>query len=281
VRSINTTEKREAEPAAYTMASDQDDGRAPLPPGGSTSNGWDDDASWQELVETAIAKLEADIDRRIDSKRGPEDEARLRFLHLVAGNRDDAVRPIESEEPEMQEFWSKEIFGLATLMNPDLIADRSNRLIESKRHLDEALSGLGESAPLSIRNLAFVTNVQSYGDYEPFDEYQFRPGQRVLLYAEVDNYRAKETARGYHTALRNSYEIFDSRRQKVADREFNTNEEYCRNPRRDFFTICDFYMPEKLYPGKYELRLTVADLNGEKSGESSITFEVQEAGSGR
>jgi hypothetical protein len=233
-------------------------------------------ATWEELVDSAIEKLERERDRRVASSVREEDEARLRMLYLIADRRDDAVRAIASLEPEMQEFWSKQLFGLATLMSPELIADRSNRMIESKRNLDEALRRLGESSPLFVRNLAFVTDVQSYGSYTPFDEYEFRPGEPVLLYAEVENYRCKETARGYHTALRSSYEIFDSRRQRVAEHESSTTEEYCRNARRDFFTIYEFTMPEKLYPGKYELRLTVADLNGDKAGESSITFHIRD-----
>jgi hypothetical protein len=233
------------------------------------------DTSWEQLVDSAIKKLEERKDRQLESEIREEDEARLRMLYLIADRRDDAVRAIATLEPEMQEYWSKQFFALATLLNSDLIADRSNRLIESKRNLDEALRRLGESSPLFVRNLAFVTAVQSYGAYTPFDDYEFRPGEPVLLYAEVENYRCKETARGYHTALRSSYEIFDSARQKVADHEFSTNEEYCKNARRDFFTVCEFRIPERLNPGKYVLRLTVADLNGDKAGESSITFQIR------
>lgn len=233
-------------------------------------------ATWEQLVDSAIKKLEERRKRRLDSDLDEEDEARLRMLYLIANRRDDAVRVIASLEPEMQEFWSKQFFGLATLLNSDLISDRSNRLIESKRNLDEALRRLGESAPLFVRNLAFITNVDSYGVYTPFDDYEFSTGDPVLLYAEVENYRCKETARGYHTALRSTYEIFDSSRQKVAEHEFSTNEEYCKNPRRDFFTVCEFKIPENLEPGKFVLRLTVADLNGDKAGESSITFHIRE-----
>ena len=198
------------------------------------------------------------------------------MLYLIADRRDDAVRHIASLEPEMQEFWSKQFFGLATLLNSDLISDRSNRLIESKRNLDESLRRLGESAPLDVRNLAFITSVESYGVYTPFDDSEFRPGEEVILYAEVENYRCKETARGYHTSLRSTFEIFDSDHQKVAEHEFATNEEYCKNARRDFFTICQFFIPKNLTPGKYVLRLTVADLNGDKVGESSITFHIRD-----
>ena len=234
------------------------------------------EVSWQELVNSAIEKLEKRRDRRLDSDLREEDEARLRMLYLIADRRDDAVRAIASLEPEMQEFWSKQLFGLSTLLDSELISDRSNRLIESKRNLDEALRRLGESSPLFVRNLVFVTEVQSYGAYTPFDDYEFQPGEPVLLYAEVENYRCKETARGYHTALRSTYEIFDSNRTKVAEHEFSTNEEYCKSARRDFFTICEFRIPEKLRSGKFVLRLTVADLNGDKAGESSITFHIRD-----
>jgi hypothetical protein len=271
---LRTMTASKVESATYTAADDRDDDR-PAAESGGVGNPLSSDATWQQLVDSAIKKLEKAKARRIDSEVREEDEARLRMLYVIANRRDDAVRHIASLEPEMQEFWSNQFNGLATLLNSELISDRSNRLIESKRNLDEALRRLGESSPLFVRNLAFITNVDSYGAYTPFDDYEFGPGAPVLLYAEVENYRCKETARGYHTNLRSSYEIFDSRHQKVADHEFSTNEEYCKNARRDFFTVCEFRMPEKLSPGKYALRLTVADLNGEKAGESSITFHIR------
>lgn len=230
--------------------------------------------AWRAHVDAAIEEYQRQRRERGDTEATTEDEARLRLLYLIADRRDDACRPIASLDPKMQEFWSRELFGLATLMSDDWIADRSNRLVESKRCLSEALMRLGESTALFVRNLAFVTEVQSYGCYTPFPKYEFSPGQKVLLYAEVDNYQSKETARGHHTSLRSGYEIFDHRRQKVAEHQFETNEEYCRNSRRDFFTVCEFAIPEQLDPGKYELRLTVADLNGDKAGQSSITFHV-------
>lgn len=262
------------EAAAFTTVDDKSESQS-----GAASKSDDrpvaKDATWQQLVDSAIKKLEQQRERQLDSNVREEDETRLRLLYLIADRRDDAVRAIASLEPEMQEFWSKQFFGLATLLNSELIADRSNRLIESKRNFDEAIRRLGESAPLFVRNLAFITSVDSYGAYTPFSDYHFQPGQAVLLYAEVENFRCKETARGYHTSLRSSYEIFDSSRQKVAEHEFSTNEEYCKNARRDFFTVCEFRMPEKLQPGKYVLRLTVADLNGDKAGESSIAFHIR------
>lgn len=263
--------EQKAEGGGQTSPSETVGKTGPAAEDAAPANG---DAAWQGHVEAAIEALRRQHRGQEGAAENPEEEARLRLLYLLAGRREEACRPISSLDPKMQEFWSQEMFGLATLMSDDWIADRSNRLVESKRCLGEALMRLGESATLFVRNLAFVTEVQSYGCYTPFAAYEFSPGQKVLLYAEVDNYESRETARGHHTSLRSSYEIFDSRRQKIAEHQFETNEEYCRNPRRDFFTVCEFAIPEQLTPGKYELRLTVADLNGDKSGQSSITFHV-------
>ena len=68
-----------------------------------------------------------------------------------------------------------------------------------------------------------------------FESSEFEPGQEVILYAEVENFKSEPTPEGYHTALQSSYQILDSRGQRVAEHEFATTEEYCRNPRRDFF----------------------------------------------
>lgn len=235
-------------------------------------------ADWRTHLAAAIEGLEAGCDVSAHSSRAADEAARLRLLYLAAGRRDDALEPVPSLNATMQDFWSKELFGLATLMDSELISDPSRRTAEAKRSLDEALTRLGEASPLVVRNLAFVRRVDSWGIYEPFEKYEFLPRQKLLLYAEVENFKSNETPKGYHTALRSSYQIFDSRGQRVAAHEFNTSEEYCRNPRHDYFFDYEFSLPETIYPGKYILQLTVADLNNQKIGQSSIEFTIKQAG---
>ena len=205
-------------------------------------------------------------------------QARLRLLHLVLGHRSEAVDPMPGLEPSVQDFWSRELFGLSTLMDTELIADPSRRTAEAKRNLSEAVSRLGDGAPLEVRNLAFVTEVQSWGVYRPEEKCEFAPEQKVLLYAEVENLLSKDTPRGHLTAWRCSYQIFDSRGQRVAEHEFAANEEYCQNVRRDFFIGCEFYLPKRVYPGKHTLQLTVADVISQKIGQSSIDFTIRSPG---
>ena len=85
--------------------------------------------------------------------------------------------------------------------------------------------------------------VQSYGCYTPFKKYEFLPDQEVLLYAEVENFGIESTPKGYHTSLRSSYQILDKSGQRIADHAISTTEEYCQNPRRDFFIGYQLRMP--------------------------------------
>ena len=230
---------------------------------------------WQGPLDEAVALIESKMDGSPQSDAEFAQHARLRLLYLLKGQRDEALRPIPSLAPAMQEFWSKEVYGLATLLAPESISDSGRRKAEASQHLGTAVAKLGESCPLVVRNLAFVTEIQSYGTYKPFDKHEFVPGQRVLLYAEVENFKSIETAEGFHTATRSSYQIFDADGKRVAEHEFSLCEECCRRPRRDFFIVHDLRLPQRIYPGKHVLQLTVADLNSKKIGQTVIEFTVK------
>jgi hypothetical protein len=233
---------------------------------------------WRLPLADTIRSLESRVSPTPQSAEEVADHARLRMLYLAVGRRDDALRPIPSLSPAMQDFWSKEFCGMAALLDTQRTPDALRRAGEAQRHLSDAITRLGESAPLVVRNLTFVTDVQSYGSFKPFEKGAFHPGQRVLLYAEVENFKSKETPRGFQTSLQSSYQIFDSRNQRVAEHEFGTNEEQCHNPRRDFFIGYEFFMPKQIYPGKHTLQLTVTDLNGDKIGQSSVEFAIASSG---
>ena len=100
----------------------------------------------------------------------------------------------------------------------------------------------------------------------------------LLLYAEVENFAAESTPKGYHTAMRSSYQIFDSRNQRVADDRGTTTEEHCQRPRRDYFIGYHLTLPKRIYPGKHTLQLTVEDLKSHKVAQSSIEFVIRDAG---
>lgn len=242
---------------------------------------------WQTHLEEAIRQFEADCGRSAESDGESARQARLRMLYLLADRRDDALRPIRSLDPAMQEFWSKQLYGLATLVDPQLISRPfgggseishrwdGRRRAQAREHLEAAMAKLRESCPLVVRNLAFATEIELFGRYKPFEKYEFQPGQEVLLYAELENFESRETPRGFHTATRSSYQIFDSSGRRVAEHEFSPSEEYSPTARRDYFIGHQFTLPRRIFPGKHVLQLTVADLNSEKIGQSLIEFVIK------
>jgi hypothetical protein len=233
--------------------------------------------NWQGDLSAAIKAMEASAPSNPKTPEELTQQARLRMLYVLAGRKDDALKPIPAASPAMQEFWSKELYGLAMLLDSEKTPDTTRRAAESKQIFAEAISRLGESAPLVVRNLTFCTAIQSYGCFTPFKKYEFTTDQEALLYAEMDNFASESTPKGYHTQLRSSYQILDSAGQRVADHTFTTTEEYCQNPRRDYFIISHLRMPKRINPGKYTLQMTIEDLKSQKVGQSTIEFTIKEA----
>jgi hypothetical protein len=230
--------------------------------------------AWQAQLLAAIRTKEAELltPGKADDTQA---QAQLRLLYLLAGRRDDALRPIASAPPAQQGFWTAELYGLSTWLDVQRNADDTRRAAEAKQHLSAAVTHLGETCPLVVRSLTFCTEIQSFGCVKPFERNEFLPGQAVLLYAEVENLSGESTPKGVHTSLQSSYQIFDSRGQRVADEEFTVTEEYCRNPRRDYFVGYELRIPERVYPGKHTLQLTVRDAKSQKIGQSTIDLSVK------
>jgi hypothetical protein len=233
---------------------------------------------WQGRLTAAIKALETSAPSDPKTAEELARQARLRMLYAMAGRRDEAMKPIPSAPPAVQEFWSKEIYALTMLLDADKNPDAARRAAEGKQILCEAISRLGETAPLVVRNLSFCTAIQSYGCFTPFKKYEFTPDQEVLLYAEVENFASESTPKGFHTQLRSSYQILDSAGQRVADHTFSTTEEYCQNSRRDFFIWYDFHMPKRINPGNYTLQLTIEDLKSQKVGQSTVELTIKDSG---
>ena len=231
----------------------------------------------QGELSAAIKALEAAAPSNPKTPDDLAQQARLRMLYVLAGRRDDALKPIPSAPPAMQEFWSKELYGLSMLLDSEKTPDTTRRAAESKQILSEAIARLGETAPLVVRNLSFCTAIQSYGCFTPFKKYEFTPDQEALLYAEMDNFASESTSKGFHTQLHSSYQILDSAGQRVAEHTFTTTEEYCQNARRDFFIGYHLRLPKRINPGKYTLQLTIEDQKSQKVGQSSIEFAIKEA----
>ena len=233
------------------------------------------EGDWGAPLAAAIAALESQTREPARDDESTARHAHLRMLYLAAGRRDDALRPIPGLPPAQQDYWSKQLFALSAYLDAENIADPSRRAAEAASHLSQAAASLGQLGPLVVKNLNFCTEVVSYGVFKRFEHNEFKPGQQVLLYAEVENFKSEESAEGFHTALQSSYQILDSQGRRVAHDDFALTEEHCQNRRRDYFIRYFLTLPAMIYEGRYTLELTIEDTLGRKIGQSTIEFSVQ------
>jgi len=234
------------------------------------------DDDFEGHLSAAIRALETKTQKPPEGADDVAAHAYLRMLYLAAGRREDALRPIAGINPAEQDYWAKQLWSLATFMDSERTTDAPRRAAEAAQHLNEAAGKLAELATLVVKNLAFCTEVRSYGVFTRFKDYEFTAGQRLLLYAEVENFKSDHTRKGYHTALKCSYQILDAQGRRVATDEASMMEEYCQNPRRDYFLNYEHLrLPTPMYEGRYTLQLTIEDTLSQKIGQSSIEFTVK------
>jgi len=233
-------------------------------------------SDWRSSLKSTIAGLEAETRESPRSAGEVSRHAWLRMMYLAAGRREDALKPIPGIAASEQDFWSEQIYGLATYLDTEKLTDPARRSAEARSHLAKAEKRLAEASTLAVKSLAFCTEVSSYGVYQKFKEDRFKAGQPVILYCEVENFRSEESAKGFHTALRSSYQILDAQGRRVVENDLALTEEYCQNERRDYFIRYFISVPERIYDGKYTLQLTIVDTLSQKIGQSTIDFTVGE-----
>lgn len=251
-----------------------DGGKPPAPPVAQAGSTKGEASDWRRHLDAAIAELE----RQTREHTGEDDawtkQVYLRLLDLAAGRRDDALRPITGLPPAQQDYWARQIFALSASLDQGT-TDAGRRAAEAGLHLSRAVAALGEQAPLVVHNLAFCTDVHSYGVLKRFEPAEFHAGQQLLLYAEIENFKSEESAQGFHTSLEASFQINDRQGRRVAHDELSLTEEHCQNRRRDFFVRYFITLPKNIYEGDYTLDLTVEDKLGHKINQGSIDFSVK------
>jgi hypothetical protein len=194
----------------------------------------------------------------------------------MAGRESDSLSPIPGASPTEQDYWSKQLFALSTYFDTSRQPDAKQRASGALVHLDQARAKLSELASLQIQNLTFVDKIEGFGLYDPHEGTKFKPTEQVTLYAEVNNFRSESTKEGYRTKLGTSYEIVDPTGRRIDGAQFQDVEDICRSQRHDLHMQYGVPLPERIYPGEYELRLIITDQLSNKIGQSSLKFEIAE-----
>lgn len=239
--------------------------------------------SWESDLDRLIARTERELSAMTpgtDSTLQADYRRRqihLRLLHLIADHPEQSLIAIPSLEPAEQEYWQKMVWAMADSLDAKDELTSHERADQAISRVSAALRMLREQGELSIRNAAFCEEISYFGNYKRFPKEEFVPGQPVLLYAELENFRSElqsETSE-YRTLLRSQIEILGATGQRRWKKNFSATEDVCRNPRRDYFHNYQFTIPAGLPLGPHVLKLTVVDELSGKQATTAIKFIVK------
>lgn len=243
-----------------------------LPPTGQRAPGPTD---WRDELTEAIARLQSETSSSPDSPEQAYLHARLRLLQLAAGKDDAAVAPVPGLPVHEQSYWSNQLFAISTMLGSDTQPAVSPRATAAGSHLSQAAAELAELSALSLRNLRFCKTVYGYGAYESREAATFSPGEKLLLYVEVENYSTRPSSEGLKTSLASRYRIVNTEGGIVDEHDFPVVDDTCLSRRRDFHIQYEVPLRKGIAPGPYRLEISMEDRFAEKTGKNSIDFVVR------
>jgi hypothetical protein len=253
---------------------------------------------WRESMRAAADQLRMELDQ---SSLAPElrgkYEVVLSLLLLADEDPEQALSALENFDDQELEFWRQTVLGMGVLLDSDSISRRQDRVERATEHLHQGLDSLSTQCRLQVRNLAFCTKINGFGDFVECHPAEIKPDAQLLLYVEVENYQAEpltagrsqanwiagtqrrgETTEGttkYATELHGHYDIYDANQNRIEVRNLPVARDECRNRRRDYFIPYQIYLPRSLAPGAYTLDLTIEDKKSNKIGNAILDFHVR------
>jgi hypothetical protein len=258
---------------------------APQPVVTATSPRVDLDASYlQEEIQRLITLMEAETGHLKPGSTFAEKEeyvrrhAQLRMLYVIAGQSQLAQQAIPNIDAPTQEFWTSMSCGLATYFEDETIPDPADRITLALQEFRAASQHLQPAAKLEIHSLTFCDRIDGFGNYHPFERQMFRPGQPVLVYAEVRNFQTEVAPGGhYRTSLRSTIEILRNGPDGdlIERKALDPTEDLSRSPRNDYFHSYKLDIPSHLTPGPHTVRLTLEDEISGRIATSTIDFLVK------
>lgn len=243
---------------------------------------------WSGDLLGVISRVETQLDSQhyADMKTPAEklkyvrEHVFLRMLYLMVGRQERSLAAIPDIPANEREYWQQVFWAMGNYFDDEAMPDPDYRATQVVTQLRAAIHELQESARLELKNVSFCRKITSFGNYERFETDSFRPGEPVLLYAEVANFKSVPSAdvSGYfQTKLTSRIEIrkLGNVGEPDEDMSFQETTDLCRNHRRDYFHSYEFTVPHRLPRGPHVLTLIVEDTLGKKIATYRLNFTVK------
>ncbi len=241
-----------------------------------------ENASPATPLDAAIRQLEEELaawprtgsgqpERMDDWRRRQTD---LRLMLMVAGRTAESIRMIESLPVDEQEYWQSMMLSMNHFRDSDPTTPRRTDLTEALSHLRTAGRRLQPLAALEIQRLMFCSRIDGFGRVAQFPTADFEPGQRILLYAGLRNFRSELTAEGkFRTEFAAEIEF-----RRVGDDEVMETIrlpqilDECDEERTDYYQSFELTAPA--LAGDYVVRLKLLDQLSLQTAQSELQLSI-------
>lgn len=237
----------------------------------------------ESAIVTAISELEkqlAEWPRKPSGKPQKPAEWRqkqtdLRLLYMIAGRSAESVRNIDSLPEGEQEFWQSLMLSMNRYRDTAEDSTRSEQLTESLDHLRTAARSLQPLSQLSIPRVMLCDRIDGFGRVVAYRTSNFEPGQRILVYAELQNFKSELTADGkYRAEFSATIEFMREGEDEVVEEiKVPPIEDLCDVERTDYFQSFELTLPA--LEGNYLMRIQLHDQLSRQKADSKLEFSVR------
>jgi hypothetical protein len=250
---------------------------------GAENSGVIGEAGPAVLLESMIAELEGELGAWPTGAGGqPERLAEwrkkqtdLRMLYCVSGRSADAARVIEGLPREEQEFWQSMMLAMNRCRAGGEGESRTEQFTEALGQVRAAARALQPLSKLEIHRLQFCTRIDGFGNVTAFPTADFEPGQRLLLYAGVRNFRSELTSEGrYRSEFAAVVEFLREEDGEVLERiRLPQIPDECDEERTDYFQSFELTAP--VLEGGYIVRLQLRDQLTRQTAEARLRMRIR------
>ncbi len=231
--------------------------------------------TWRDSLEATVSHLEEELNSQ---QIGLAEAERLKNFLVVLQSLDeegslvDWVTRFQDFKSSLPKHHFEAFTGVLSAGDGQPID--SCQLIS---RLKEAINEVSHSADLKIKNVAICTEVEGFGKVKKFSNLQFRPGDEILVYCEIENFteeksvEVSQVSSGKSDAPQTHVCRFDAQVQFLnADGEtdhvtsFADIRDNCQTSRTDFYMFFRIQIPN-LPPGSHLIQVRLNDKVGHKN----------------
>jgi hypothetical protein len=131
-----------------------------------------------------------------------------------------------------------------------------------------------EPPALVIQNACFASRVRAWSVVDRFEAAEFRPGQDVIVYFELDQLASRSDEQGHTTRVETVLRLVDADGRRLHEWSFEPLEETCGGRRRDYFARYLIAIPAGVPAGQCRLEIVATDAIGGRTARTALPLEV-------